>query len=246
MVREAWLGGIQVAAARRRAGDTGGFYFAALGGHNAESHNHNDVGNFVVYLDGNPVLIDVGVESYTAKTFSSRRYEIWTMQSAFHNLPTINGVMQAAGRNYEARDVSFHADDAAGEFTADLAAAYPKEAAVEKWRRSVRLDRAANAILVTDRFALRGAAGKIEMNLMTPCTVRPDGARAVILSGGMLGNANVRIAVEAPATPDFRTEEIVINDGRLRGSWGNRVSRMVVGWPSLPSTGELKFEITSI
>jgi hypothetical protein len=246
MVREAWLGGIQVAAARRRAGNTGGFYFAALGGHNAESHNHNDVGNFVVYLDGNPVLIDVGVESYTAKTFSSRRYEIWTMQSAFHNLPTINGVMQAAGRNYEARDVSFHADDAAGEFTADLAAAYPKEAAVEKWRRSVRLDRAANAILVTDRFALRGAAGKIEMNLMTPCTVRPDGARAVILSGGMLGNANVRIAVEAPATPDFRTEEIVINDGRLRGSWGNRVSRMVVGWPSLPSTGELKFEITSI
>ena len=170
LVREAWLDGIQVATARRRAGTTEGFYFAALGGHNAESHNHNDVGNFVVYLNGNPVLIDVGVENYTAKTFSSKRYEIWTMQSAFHNLPTINGVMQAAGRQYEARDVGFHADDAGAEFSADLAAAYPKEAAVEKWRRSVRLDRAANAILVTDRFALRGASGKIEMSLMTPCS----------------------------------------------------------------------------
>ena len=127
--------GIQVAAGRRRAGPP--VSICALGGHNAESHNHNDVGNFVVYLDGNPVLIDVGVESYTAKTFSSKRYEIWTMQSAFHNLPTINGVMQAAGRQYEARDVSFHADDAAAEFSADLAAAYPKEAAVEKWRRTV-------------------------------------------------------------------------------------------------------------
>ena len=113
------------------------------------------MGNFVVYLNGNPVLIDVGVENYTAKTFSSKRYEIWTMQSAFHNLPTINGVMQAAGRQYEARDVGFHADDASAEFSADLAAAYPKEAGVEKWRRSVRLDRAANAMLVTDRFALR-------------------------------------------------------------------------------------------
>ena len=174
LVREAWLDGIQVATARRRAGTTEGFYFAALGGHNAESHNHNDVGNFVVYLNGNPVLIDVGVENYTAKTFSSKRYEIWTMQSAFHNLPTINGVMQAAGRQYEAREVGFHADDASAEFSADLAAAYPKEAGVEKWRRSVRLDRAANAVLVTDRFALRGA-GKIEMNLMTPCTVRADG-----------------------------------------------------------------------
>ncbi len=111
LVREAWLGGIQVAAARRSAGSTDGFYFAALGGHNAESHNHNDVGNFVVYLNGNPVLIDVGVENYTAKTFSSQRYEIWTMQSAFHNLPTINGVMQAAGRQYEARDAAFQADD---------------------------------------------------------------------------------------------------------------------------------------
>jgi len=68
----------------------------------------------------------------------------------------------------------------------------------------------------------------------------------VVLSGGMLGKANVRIAVESPAKPDFRTEEIVINDTRLRGSWGNRLSRTVVGWTSLPSTGELKFEITSI
>jgi hypothetical protein len=245
LVREAWLDGIQVATVRRRADTTEGFYFAALGGHNAESHNHNDVGNFVVYLNGNPVLIDVGVENYTAKTFSSKRYEIWTMQSAFHNLPTINGVMQAAGRQYEAREVGFHADEAGAEFSADLAAAYPKEAGVGKWRRSVRLDRAANAVLVTDRFALR-APGKIEMNLMTPCTVLADGERAVILSGGMLGNARVRIAVDAAAAPVFRMEEIAITDSRLRGSWGNRLCRTVVAWAGLPAAGELKFEITQV
>jgi hypothetical protein len=189
------------------------------------------------------VLIDVGVENYTAKTFSSQRYEIWTMQSAFHNLPTINGAMQAAGRQYEARDARFQADEAGAEFSADLAAAYPNAAGVEKWRRSVRLDRVANAIVVTDRYALRGAAGKIEMSLMTPCTVRPDGARAVILSGGMLGKASVRIAVAAAAAPVFRTEEIAIADSRLRGVWGNRLYRTVVGWASLPATGELKWEI---
>jgi Heparinase II/III-like protein len=104
-VRDVWLDGIQVAAARRKAGSADGFYFAALGGHNAESHNHNDVGNFIVFLNGDPVLIDVGVETYTAKTFSPRRYEIWTMQSAYHNLPTINGAMQNDGRQYEAREL---------------------------------------------------------------------------------------------------------------------------------------------
>jgi hypothetical protein len=61
----------------------------------------------------------------------------------------------------------------------------------------------------------------------------------------VLGKAGVRIAVSAAATPDIRTEEIAINDSRLRGSWGNRLYRMVIGWPSLPSTGELKFEITA-
>ncbi|MGD0777080.1 MAG: heparinase II/III family protein [Candidatus Solibacter sp.] len=245
LVREAWLDGIQVATARRRAGSTDGFYFAALGGHNAESHNHNDVGNFVVYLNGNPVLIDVGVENYTAKTFSAQRYDIWTMQSAYHNLPTINGVMQAAGRQYEARQVAFHADGASAEFSADLAAAYPSAAGVEKWRRSVRLDRAADTIVVTDRYALR-AAGKIEMSLMTPCTVRADGARAVILSGGMIGKASVRIAVEAATAPLIRTEEIAIADSRLRASWGNRLYRTLVGWESAPPAGELKFEITQV
>lgn len=81
--QDVWLDQIQVMAARDRSGSTDGFFVAAKGGHNNESHNHNDVGNFIVYLDGLPVLIDAGVEAYTAKTFSSSRYEIWTMQSNY-------------------------------------------------------------------------------------------------------------------------------------------------------------------
>ena len=244
-VRDVWLNGIQVAAARREAGSADGFYFAALGGHNAESHNHNDVGNFIVFLNGDPVLIDVGVETYTAKTFSPRRYEIWTMQSAYHNLPTINGVMQAAGRQYEARDVAFHAGAGEVEFTAYLAAAYPREAGVEQWRRSVRLDRAANTVVVTDRYALRESR-KIEMSLMTPCVVKQDGARGLVLSGGMLGKASVRIAVEAAAAPVFKIEEIAITDSRLRGSWGNRLCRVVVEWGSAAAKGQMMFGIMQV
>ena len=100
-----WLPGIQIMAARVREGSADGLYLAAQGGHNAESHNHNDVGNFIVYANGEPAIIDVGVETYTAKTFSPQRYDIWTMQSAYHNLPTVNGVMQGAGREFEARNV---------------------------------------------------------------------------------------------------------------------------------------------
>jgi hypothetical protein len=124
LLRDVWLPGIQVMAARLREGSPEGFYVAAQGGHNAESHNHNDVGNFVVYADGQPAVIDIGVETYAAKTFSSQRYEIWTMQSAWHNLPTIGGVMQAAGGAFAARDVSYRSTDPFVEFTLDIAKAY--------------------------------------------------------------------------------------------------------------------------
>jgi hypothetical protein len=235
LAREAWMPGIQVAAARSRQGSTDGFYFAALGGHNAESHNHNDVGSLVIFLDGNPVLIDVGVETYTAKTFSSKRYEIWTMQSAYHNLPTINGVMQAAGRQYAARDVSFTSDETAAEFVADIAAAYPKEAGVDKWLRSIRLDRGANRIVVTDRFALRAASGKVEMSLMTAAETRATGPRTLSIGG------RVRLEVEGPGDPQFRVEEVATTDSRLRGVWGPKVYRTLVSWSNLPASGELKF-----
>ncbi len=73
-LRDAWLPDLQVMAARSVSGWPSGLFLAAKGGHNAESHNHNDVGNFIVYYNGQPVIIDAGVGAYTAKTFSAERY----------------------------------------------------------------------------------------------------------------------------------------------------------------------------
>src|SRR5262249_6996608 len=54
LIREAWLPGVEVLTARERAGSADGLFLAAKGGHNAESHNHNDIGSFIVALDGAP------------------------------------------------------------------------------------------------------------------------------------------------------------------------------------------------
>jgi hypothetical protein len=236
LLREAWMPGIQVAAARMKTGSAEGLYFAAQGGHNAESHNHNDVGNFIVYAGGEPVLIDIGVETYTARTFSSHRYEIWTMQSAYHNLPTINGVMQGAGRQYAARDVGFTSDDAAAEFAAEIAAAYPKDARVQGWRRAIRLDRARNEVAVTDRYALE-APGKIEMSLMTPCVVRQEG-------GGLVFEGRAKLAITGPAAPAIHVEDIPIKDARLRGSWGTMLRRVLLTWEKAPAAGEIVMRVS--
>jgi hypothetical protein len=165
LLRDSWLPGIGVMAARIEEGSPRGLYLAAEGGNNGKSHNHNDVGNFVVYADGRPAIVDVGVETYTAKTFSSHRYEIWTMQSAFHNCPTIDGVMQSAGRQYAAVDVSHKP----GELRMNIAKAYPKEANLESWYRKLTLNREANEIEVEDDYELSKPAKEITLTLMTPC-----------------------------------------------------------------------------
>ena len=101
------------------------FNLAVKAGGNNDSHNHNDTGSLILYKNGKPLLIDAGVESYTSKTFSDKRYEIWTMQSAYHNLPTINGVMQSAGAEYKAKDVTTFFSDRVCDINMDIAEAYP-------------------------------------------------------------------------------------------------------------------------
>jgi hypothetical protein len=224
LVRDAWMPGIQVMAARMREGSAEGLYLAAQGGHNAESHNHNDVGNFIIYNGGQPAVIDVGVETYTAKTFSAQRYDIWTMQSAYHNLPTIDGMMQGAGREFAARDVHYRSDDGGVEFSLDIAAAYPPAAGLEHWRRTLRLDRAEGKIELRDEYALRKPAGRISFTLMTPCGVdRSKPGRLVLQSEG----GPLAIVYDTAAfTPEV--EEIKLEDSRLKASWGDRIYRILL------------------
>ena len=64
------------------------------GGHNRESHNHNDVGTYIIAVDGVPVVLDPGGEIYTARTFGPRRYESNLLNSYGHSVPRINGRLQ--------------------------------------------------------------------------------------------------------------------------------------------------------
>ena len=84
----------------------GGLYAAIKGGHNGESHNPNDVGTFVLYADGQPMVVDMGNKLYTAKTFGPDRYTLDNTRSMNHNVPLIGGVEQTEGRLFCAREVS--------------------------------------------------------------------------------------------------------------------------------------------
>ncbi len=230
LLRDVWMEGNQVMAARSQQGSVEGLYLAAQGGHNAESHNHNDVGNFIVYLDGLPMIIDVGVETYTRKTFSAQRYEIWTMQSAYHNLPTINGIMQQEGREYAARDVHYTMDDDFAQLQLDITEAYPPEANIEKWTRTIRLNRGSE-ILITDEFDLRKKTKDIDLTLMTGCKITLNEPGKITLQYINKSPAEPKVSLNVffdadKLTPKFET--MPINDKRLKNVWGDKITRILL------------------
>jgi hypothetical protein len=144
--QKTWFDGIMLAITRENQTCGDGLYLAFKGGHNAESHNHNDVGSIIVFSDNKPIFLDAGCGTYTKRTFSNERYTIWSMTSDGHNLPSFNGVSQKPIWQARASDPIYCEDS--GKLTLNLTNAYPAEAGLKEYRRSAVLEN--GAVTVTD------------------------------------------------------------------------------------------------
>jgi len=222
-LRDAWMPETGIAVARDEAGTAKGFYFSALAGHNDESHNHNDVGTCVLFYNGQPILIDVGNETYNRQTFSAERYSIWTMRSAYHNVPLINGVEQKEGKRFAATAVQFHSSATQASFTADIAAAYPEAAAVKKWKRSYELKRK-KSFLISDQYSLITNNGKTELHFMTSAQVQ-------VVKDGLLRFTIGEVSLDMTYSPKLfqvKLEPVEVNDKKLLQSWPPVITRLVL------------------
>ena len=230
---QSWLPATGILTAREREGDTAGLFLAAKAGHNDESHNHNDVGSFIIALDGRPLLIDPGAGTYTRQTFGPDRYQIWTMQSSWHNTPAPAGQPQAAGRAHRATDVSAALSAAAAELALDLAAAYPAAAVVRSWRRTLRLDRTAPLIAIHDDWELSQPSQRTVCYLITPEEPRVAGATITLPSGLAIDiDATADGArVDGPGAGRISVERRDLDDPQLRAVWGGPLYRITLTLP---------------
>ena len=210
LLNNVWLPDLQIMTARR-----GNLYVAMKGGNNGESHNHNDVGSFIVYADNQPLLIDPGVGEYTAATFGKNRYDIWTMQSQYHNLPQINGYDQKDGQQYAAKVIP---NKILGRLCLDIAGAYPKEAGINTWRRTVSAMK--SGISVTEDYELDHIAQPSRLQFLT--IIKPS--------------QSVRHAVRLGShTIDFDANQLEVSvedisdklDPLLQNIWGPQMYRII-------------------
>jgi hypothetical protein len=168
-VGDAWLPDIQLMVSRLDHG----LFVAAHAGNNGKSHNHNDVGDFIVYADGQPVIVDIGSGTYTARTFSKDRYRLWFNTSAFHNLPTVNGRQEQEGPAFGASQVFYNKERRGASLTMNLGKAYPVAAGIGAWKRVIAAEKTGR-ITITDSCRADSALGSfrsLTQSIMTVAAV---------------------------------------------------------------------------
>lgn len=203
------------------------FCLAVKAGDNDDNHNHNDTGSMTLYKNGKPVLVDIGVESYTKKTFSSRRYEIWTMQSGYHNLPTIDGLDQHDGPDYRAMDVDTSLTDEQASISMELAKAYPLEDKTRSYRRSVVFDKKNNLITLTDHTDSQ----EVILNFIT--YEKPE-----ITAASRLQVGSARLAFQGASL--LKIETLPVTDKRLQTAWDHDLYRIRLTMTAAEFTMEIQ------
>ncbi|KJL40179.1 heparinase II/III domain-containing protein [Microbacterium trichothecenolyticum] len=223
--RDVWLPSTEVLLAREHGGTARGLTVAVKGGHNGEHHNHNDVGSFVVASDGVPVIVDAGRPTYTLQTFGPGRYDIWTMQSGWHNVPVIGGVEQSPGAEFAASGVEVSVDGAS--MSLDLSGAY---AGAAPWRRTVRLERETRRVVIEDAWPASAAEHvetprtdeKTQVRMLLAGDVRRDAASVTVTP--LDGATPVRISWPEGVEASLVVREL--DDPVLSSVWGARLTRL--------------------
>lgn len=214
---------LQVAFARSYENPEKGLYFAAKGGTNSESHNHNDIGSFILYKNSVPFIVDAGKQTYKKETFSDLRYTLWENCSQYHNVPTIDGENQQFGEEYHSTSADFQQTEKNVVFSVDIKEAYGNKNDIKKWKRTFNFEKGeGEKVYFSDDFELEKESNCLIWNFITPCSVVKDDKGLRFVSEN---NVELRMDFENSADFELSAEDLQF-DELMGASWQTGLKRI--------------------
>ncbi len=214
-----WFPDAGILVCRPADGVKGRFGAALKGGHNAEHHNHNDVGSYSVVVDGVPVLADPGSEVYQSSTFDHRRYQSPANNSLGHPVPRVAGKLQVPGRKAQGKVLETKFTDGLDTIRFDIASCYDVPALKALTREFVYSRSGDGSFTVTDTFQM-SEPGDFETALVTYGKVRRiDAAALEVAEGGR----TIRVTLKAEGG------ELRVDEAPLEADYGARRKPVRIG-----------------
>ncbi len=235
-----WYNGMMWMFSRQKPEDPHALVLAAKGGHNEEMHNHNDVGNFIVHINEELVIADVGCGRYTLQYFGPQRYEHFATSSLGHSVPVPNGQVQLPGKQHAAQLIEHSSGPDCDVLHTEMKDAYPAEAGLASLQRRLVFHRDASEgwVELEDSFTFQDGPGTFESALTTFGKVEL-GENAVLLKGDL---GKLRVGYD-PQQVNVRAElfkDIDLQEG-LRD-----VYRVVFALQEPKQAGTVRLEIVPV
>jgi hypothetical protein len=192
-----WFSNGGVLIGRPAPGDISQFAVVLKGGHNAESHNHNDVGSFSVVAGNSMVICDPGGEVYTSRTFGPHRYDSKVINSFGHAVPIVAGKLQRTGAAARAEVLRADFTDGQDTLALDLKSAYPVPE-LKKLVRTFVYSRGASPSLSVQDQVVFDKSESFESAIITWGEMKTISPNEFILVDG---NRSVRVKVDSAGLP---------------------------------------------
>ncbi len=200
----------------------------AKAGNNAEQHNQNDVGSFVLRVGETTFLCDPGAGLYNAAYFSNKRYESVFAASYGHSVPRIAGRQQKPGAEFRGRLEA--ADDGAIRIEFHEAYGTPEMTGL---LRTIRVEKD-GSVTLADEFRFTGSVLEVEEAFLTWRDVRVQGNVARVVGD----DGRLEIKTDSGVFAAERLEE-ACKANHKKGV----LTRLTVKYPAAP-TIQARFTMT--
>jgi hypothetical protein len=212
-------GGLLICRPATRGEDRETLAVAVKGGHNAEPHNHNDAGSYILVLGDQPLVVDPGAEVYTSRTFSPRRYKSDVLNSFGHSVPRVAGRLQSSGFSSRANILSADFSEQRDVLRLDLAPAYDVDE-VRHLTRTFKYDRNETCELEVEDSVAFTKPQQFETAIITLAPFREQSHGRLIV-----GKDESSVAVDISADgSDFRVSATTIEEELAGGLTPTRIA----------------------